>query len=130
MALGDGETWSSFRHSVVDDAGHSLHAIPDMTCTLHENVSYVSCYGEAIKTKEDAERRFMRLVKELQTILPPESWEAAEIEPRIGSIRSYTAEEQDSHAQIDLDIALRWLSKDEVSYVITIFGWPAIGPQL
>jgi len=38
--------------------------------------------------KEEAELRFTGLINELQAVLPPERWTGAEIEPRIGSMRS------------------------------------------
>ena len=74
--------------------------------------------------------RFTGLINELQAVLPPERWTAAEIEPRIGSMRSYTCGDQISDAGIDIDIVPQWSPDEEISYVVTIFGWTAIAPQL
>ena len=74
--------------------------------------------------------RFTGLINELQAVLPPERWTGAEIEPRIGSMRSYTWGDQISDAGIDIDIVPQWSPDEEISYVVTIFGWIAISPQL
>jgi len=76
------------------------------------------------------ELRFTGLINELQAVLPPERWTGAEIEPRIGSMRSYTCGDQISDAGIDIDIVPQWSPDEEISYVVTIFGWIAISPQL
>lgn len=132
LAAGGG-TWRSFHDLKPDDeeTKHPLDpTIPDMDCNVDDIANYVSCYGPAIGQKEGAERRFTGLINELQAVLPPERWTGAETEPRIGSIRSYTCRDQDSDAQIDIDIAPRWSPNEEISYVITIFGWTAIEPRL
>jgi hypothetical protein len=132
LAAGGG-TWRSFRDLKPDDqeTKHPLDlTIPHMDCSVDDIANYVSCYGPAIGQKEGAERRFTGLINELQAVLPPERWTGAETEPRTGSIRSYTSRDQDSDAQIDIDIAPRWSPNEEISYVITIFGWTAIEPRL
>jgi hypothetical protein len=114
-----------------DETKHPLDpTIPDMNCNVDDNANYVSCYGSAIRQKEGAERRFTGLVDELRAILPPERWTGAEMEPRIGSIRSYTWGDQISDVGIDIDIVPQWSPDEEISYVVTIFGWTAIAPQL
>jgi hypothetical protein len=128
-----GEALSSFRGSNVDAeaAKYPLEpTIPDMDCSVDEIADYVSCYGSPIASKEKAEHRFTGLINELQAVLPPERWRGAETEPRIGSIRSYSCRDQDSDAQIDIDIAPQWSPDEEISYIVTIFGWTAISPQL
>jgi len=128
-----GEAWRSFGGSNVDDetAKHPLDpTIPGMDCSVDEIADYVSCYGSPIASKAEAERRVTGLIDELQAALPSERWRGAETEPRVGSIRSYSCRDQDSDAQIDIDIALRWSPDEEISYVVTIFGWTAIAPQL
>jgi hypothetical protein len=127
-----GEAWRSFHDSKTDyeETKYPLDpTIPDMNCNVDDIANYVSCYGSAIPRKEEAERRFTGLINELQGVLPPERWKGAETEPRIGSIRSYTSEDQMSDAQIDIDIAPQWSPDSEMSYLITIFGWTAIEPR-
>jgi hypothetical protein len=101
-----------------------------MDCSVDEIADYVSCYGSPIASKEEAERRFTGLIDELQAVLPSERWQGAETEPRTASIRSYTCRDQDSDAQIDIDIVPQWSPNEEISHVITIFGWTAIEPRL
>ena len=99
--------------------------IPDMECDVDRIVSYVSCYSSVIGTREEAGNLFTRFTDELQSILPSDKWRKVKQEPRIDSIRSYTYEDQESDAHIDIDlIALA------DSYIVTIFGWPAIYPRL
>jgi hypothetical protein len=132
LAAGGG-TWSSFHRAKIDNeqTKRALDpTVPDMDCSVDEIGDYVSCYGSPIANKEDAERRFTELIDELRAVLPADRWQGAETEPRIGSIRSYSCRDQDSDAQIDIDIAPRWSPNEEISYVVTIFGWTAIAPQL
>jgi hypothetical protein len=132
LAAGGG-AWRSSHDSKPDDneTKHPLDpTIPDMNCNVDDIANYVSCYGPAIGRKEEAELRFTGLINELQAVLPPERWTGAEIEPRIGSMRSYTWGDQISDAGIDIDIVPQWSPDEEISYIVTIFGWTAISPQL
>jgi hypothetical protein len=126
-------TWNPFYRAKIDneETKQPLEpGIPDMDCRVDEIADYVSCYGSPIASKKEAERRFTGFIDELQAVLPSERWQGAETEPRSASIRSYTYLDQDSDAQIDIDIAPRWSPDEEISYVVTIFGWTAIGPRL
>ena len=132
LAAGGG-AWRSFLDLRPDDEETKRPldpTIPDMACSVDEIADYVSCYGSPIASKEEAERRFTGFIDELQVVLPSERWQGAKTEPRSASIRSYTYLDQDSDAQIDIDIASRWSTDDQISYVVTIFGWTAIGPRL
>ena len=132
LAAGSG-MWRSFHDLRPDDEETKRPldpTIPDMDCSVDEIADYVSCYSSPIASKEEAERRFTELIDELQAVLPSERWQGVETEPRIASIRSYTCRDQDSDAQIDIDIASRLSPDEETTYVVTIFGWTAIGPQL
>jgi hypothetical protein len=132
LAAGGG-AWRSSHDSKPDDdeTKHPLDpTIPDMNCNVDDIANYVFCCGPAIGRKEEAELRFTGLINELQAVLPPERWTGAEIEPRIGSMRSYTWGDQISDAGIDIDIVPQWSPDEEISYVVTIFGWTAISPQL
>jgi hypothetical protein len=128
-----GETWPSFSGSTDDDRAGKYptdFAIPDMDCSVDRIADYVSCYGSPIASEEEVQRRFTGLVDELEAVLPPIRWQGVEDEPRVGSTRSYTYRDQDSDAQIDIDIARHWSSDEKISYVVTIFGWTAFEPRL
>jgi len=100
-------------------------SIPGMECYVDRIVSYVSCYSSMIGTREEAGNLFTRFVDELQSMLPSDRWRRIQEEPRLDSIRSYTYEDQESDAHIDLDLVAR-----VDSYMITIFGWTATDPRL
>jgi hypothetical protein len=133
VALAAGDVrWSSFDSAKIDDEETKRPldpSIPGMNCSVDEIGDYVSCYGSPMASKEKAEDRFTGLIDELQAVLPPDRWRGAEIEPRTASIRSYTYQDQDSDAQIDIDIAPQFSPDEEISYVVTIFGLTAIAPQ-
>jgi hypothetical protein len=100
-------------------------SIPGMACDVDRIVSYVSCYSSLIRDKEEAGHRFTEFVEEFQSILPSDRWRRIQEEPRLDSIRSYTYEDQESDAHIDLDLIAR-----VDSYMVTIFGWTATDPRL
>jgi hypothetical protein len=99
--------------------------IPGMACDVDRIVSYVSCYSSLIRDKEEAGHRFTEFVEEFQSILPSDRWRRIQEEPRLDSIRSYTYEDQESDAHIDIDLVAR-----VDSYMVTIFGWTATDPRL
>jgi hypothetical protein len=100
-------------------------SIPGMACDVDRIVSYVSCYSSLIRDKEEAGHRFTEFVEEFQSILPSDRWRRIQEEPRLDSIRSYTYEDQESDAHIDIDLVAR-----VDSYMVTIFGWTATDPRL
>lgn len=100
-------------------------SIPGMSCDVDRIVSYVSCYSSLIRDKEEAGHRFTEFVEEFQSILPSDRWRRIQEEPRLDSIRSYTYEDQESDAHIDIDLVAR-----VDSYMVTIFGWTATDPRL
>jgi hypothetical protein len=48
--------------------------IPGMDCNVDDFANYVSCYSSAIGSEEEADRRFIRLINELQAVLPSDRW--------------------------------------------------------
>jgi hypothetical protein len=104
--------------------------IPGMDCSVDDIVNSVSCYGSAIGNKEEASQRFIRLINELQAVLPSDRWRGEETQPGIDSIRSYTYQDQNSDAHIDIDLIAQLETEGEFSYLVTIFGWGATEPRL
>ena len=76
------------------------------------------------------DHRFIELIDELQAALPSDRWRGVETEPRIDSMRSYSYEDQDSDAHIDIDLIGRPQTQGTYSYLVTIFGWTATEPRL
>jgi hypothetical protein len=93
-----------------------------MDCSVDEFANYVSCYSSTIGSEEAASYRFIRLINELQAVLPSDRWRGVETEPGIDSIRSYTYENQNSDAHIDIDLIAEPKMDGDYSYLVTIFG--------
>jgi hypothetical protein len=79
-------------------------SIPGMDCSVDRIANYVSCYASAIGSKEEASRRFVRLINELQAVLPSDRWRGEETHAEIDAIRSYTYEDRNCNARIDIDL--------------------------
>jgi hypothetical protein len=136
LALAEGSgALSHFRGSAIEnEEGKDRFdpPLPGMDCSVDEIANYVSCYSLAIGTKEEADRRFTRLIDELQAVLPSDRWRGVEVQqaqPGIDSIRSYTYEDQNSDAHIDIDLIAQLESERDYSYLVTIFAWAATEPQ-
>ena len=128
-----GKALSRFRGSTIEnEEGKDRFnpPIPGMYCSVDDIANYVSCYGSAIGSEEEASDRFIRLIKELQAALPSDHWRGVETEPGIDSVRSYTYEDQNSDARIDIDLVPQLETDGEYSYHVSIFGWAATEPQL
>jgi hypothetical protein len=128
-----GEGLSRFRGSTIEnEEGNNLFdpPIPGMNCSVDGIANYVSCYGSATRSKEEADRRFIGLINELQAVLPSDRWRGLETEPGIDSVRSYAYEDQNSDARIDIDLVPQRETEGEYSYLVSIFGWAATEPQL
>ena len=104
--------------------------MPGMDCSVDDIANYVSCYGSAIGSKEEASQRFIGLINELQVALPSDRWRGEETEPKIDSIRSYTYEDQNSGAHIDIDLIGQLEMEGDSSSLVRIFGWAATEPRL
>ena len=128
-----GEALSRFRGSTIEDEeGKDLFnpPIPGMDCSVDEIGNYVSCYGSAIGSREEASQRFIGLINELQAVLPSDRWRGEETQPDVDSIRSYTYEDQNSGAHIDIDLIGQLDMEGDYSYLVRIFGWAATEPRL
>jgi hypothetical protein len=106
-----GEALSRFRGSTIKnkEGKESFNPldppIPGMDCSVDDIVNNVSCYGSAIGSKEEAR-------------------------PGIDAIQSYSYEDRNSDAHIDIDLIAQLETEGEYSYLVTIFGWAATEPRL
>ena len=128
-----GEALSRFRGSTIEneEGKNSFNPpMPGMDCSLDDIANYVSCYGSAIGSKEEASQRFIGLINELQAVLPSDRWRGEETQPEVDSIRSYTYEDQNSGAHIDIDLIGQLDMEGDYSYLVRIFGWAATQPRL
>jgi hypothetical protein len=87
--------------------------IAGMDCYIGRIASYISCYSSLIDP-QDADTLFTRLMDELRVALPSERWKGIKKEPGISSVRSYTCENRNSSAHIDIDIIVRMEPEDKV----------------
>jgi hypothetical protein len=130
------EALSRFRGSTIENqAGKDRFnpPIPGMDCSVDDIANYVSCYSSEIGSEEAADRRFIGLINELQAVLPSDRWRGVEAQapqPGIDSIRSYTYEDPNSDAHIDIDLIAEPKADGDYSYRVTIFGWAATEPRL
>jgi hypothetical protein len=113
-----------------DEKDRLKSPLPGMDCGIDRIVNYLSCYSDTVRSEEEANDVFTRFVDALQSKLPSDSWKKVKTEPRIDSIRSYTYEDENSDAHIDIDLVARPVPEGANSYVVTIFGWPATEPRL
>lgn len=73
-----GEALNSFRGPTIEnEEGKEPVQASDagMDYSVHYIANYVSCYGSAIGSEEEADRRFIRLINDLQGVLPTDRWE-------------------------------------------------------
>jgi hypothetical protein len=100
--------------------------IVEMECSIDRIANYVSCYSSPVHSEEEAETLFTRLIDDLQAGLPSDRWIGAGKEPGLGtaSIRSYTYEDQNSYAHIDIGIIAGTGPSGQNFYMVAIFGWP------
>ena len=101
--------------------------IAGMDCYLDRITTHVSCFSSLIHTEEESVTLFTWLIDELQAALPSDTWIGTRKEPGMGtaSIRSYTYEDQNSYASIDIDIIAGTEPSGQNFYMVAIFAWPA-----
>jgi hypothetical protein len=99
-----------------------------MDCYLDRITTHVSCFSSLIHTEEEAVTLFTWLIDDLQAALPSDRWIGARKEPGMGtaSIRSYTYEDQNSYASIDIGIIAGTGPSEQNFYIVSVFGWPGL----
>lgn len=121
-----GDSLQRFRGSAIQDEegkNRLRPQIPGMNCSLDSIANYVACYGSTIENKKDADSRFFRFIGDLRAVLPPADWLGVEPQPRVDAVRSYTFEDRNSGAHIDIDLVRRLANEENYSYLLTIYGW-------
>ncbi|PYK51708.1 MAG: hypothetical protein DME20_01050 [Verrucomicrobia bacterium] len=131
LALSSGkEAMHPFRGSPSEKDPHKDRLNPPiagMDCYLDRITTHVSCFSSLIHTEEESVTLFTWLIDELQAALPSDTWIGTRKEPGMGtaSIRSYTYEDQNSYASIDIDIIAGTEPSGQNFYMVAIFAWPA-----
>jgi hypothetical protein len=96
---------------------------PGMHCGIDRVLSYVACYSDSLMTKKDAESMFARLIDDVQTALPSDSWRQLEGVPHISVVRSTGYQHRKSGARIDIDLMAHAAGQEKVLYSLRVFGW-------
>lgn len=97
--------------------------IEGMECHIDRIASYISCYSY-LTDPEKADILYARLIDELQAALSSDTWKGIQKEPAMSSVRSYTYEDQNSNAHIDIDILAQLTPGGQNSYMVSVFAWP------
>ena len=131
LALSSGkEAMHPFRGSPSEkdpDKDRLNAPIAGMDCYLDRIATHVSCFSSLIHTEKEAVTLFTWLIDELQAALPSDRWTGTRKESRaagMASIRSYTYDDQNSYAHIDIDIIAGTGPGGQNFYMVAIFGWP------
>ena len=97
---------------------------PGMHCGIARVLSYVACYSDSLMTKKDAESMFNRLMDDVQTALPSDSWRQLEGVPHISVVRSTGYQHRKSGARIEIDLMTHAVGEAQNFYSLRVFGWP------
>ena len=95
---------------------------PGMDCGIARTIMYVACHSASLK-KEEAEAMFARIIGDMQTALPSDSWGQVEAVPYTGLIRSISYHNWKSGAQIDVDLMVQPAEEAQPLYWVRVFGW-------
>jgi hypothetical protein len=75
--------------------------------------------------KTEAEAMFARIMDDVQTALPSDSWTPVEAAPHVDSIRIRSYYHLKSGAQIDVDLVAQPTGEAQALYYVRVFGWKA-----
>ena len=96
---------------------------PGMDCDISRSVIYVACHSARLN-KNEAEAMFARIIDDVQTALPSDSWTPIKAVPHgdLIQIRSYY--HLKSGARIDIDLVAHqpgWATQP--LYWLRVYGW-------
>src|SRR5215831_12637488 len=96
---------------------------PGMDCGIARSLLYVACHSTSFN-KNEAEAMFARIMDDVQTALPSDSWMAAvEAAPHVDSIRIRSYYHLKSGAQIDIDLVAGPEWDAQPLYWVRVYGW-------
>jgi hypothetical protein len=96
---------------------------PGMHCGIERVLSYVACYSDSLMSKKDAESMLTRLMDDVQTALPSDSWRQLEGVPYISVVRSISYQHRKSGARIEIDLMAHAVGEAQNFYSLRVFGW-------
>ncbi len=95
---------------------------PGMDCGISRSVIYVACHSASLN-KNEAEAMFARIMDDVQTALPPDSWRSVQAVASAHLIRSISYHHLKSGARIDTDLVVHPSGKAQPWYGIRVYGW-------
>lgn len=95
---------------------------PGMDCGIARNVIYVACHSVSLNENE-AEAMFARIIDDVQTALPSDSWTPVEAVPHADLIRIRSYSHLKSGARIDIGFVVYPSGKAQPLYGIRVYGW-------
>ena len=95
---------------------------PGMDCGIARALIYVACHSAAFNKKE-AEAMFARIIDDVKTALPSDTWRPLEAVPHADLIRSSSYQHLKSHARIDIDLVAQPAWYSERLYWVRVYGW-------
>ena len=98
---------------------------PGMDCGIDRSIMYVACHSPSL-TKKEAEGLFTKIMDDVQTALPSDTWRP--VEPGVPDtrvIRNISYHNGKSGAQIDVDLMVQTTWEAQPLYYVRVFGWKA-----
>ena len=95
---------------------------PEMDCGIGRSVIFVACRSVSL-SKKDAEAMFARIMDDVQTALPSDTWTPVEATPHADFIRMRSYYHLKSNAQIDIGLVGGLRGDAQALYWIRVYGW-------
>jgi hypothetical protein len=95
---------------------------PGMDCGIARSVIYVACHSASLN-KNEAEAMFARIINDVRTALPSDSWRPVEAVPHADLIRSSSYQHLKSGARIDIDLVAQPAWYPQPLYWVRVYGW-------
>jgi hypothetical protein len=95
---------------------------PGMDCGIARALIYVACRSAGLKEKE-AEAMFARIIDDVKTALPSDTWRPVEAVSDADLIRSSSYQHLKSGARIDIDLVAQPAWYSQRLYWVRVYGW-------
>ena len=97
-------------------------ATPGMDCGIDRALLYVACHSASLNKKE-VEGLFTKIMDDVQTALPSDTWRQVEGISHSDVTRSISYYHRKSGAQIDIDLVVHSAGEAQPFYWVRVFGW-------
>jgi hypothetical protein len=95
---------------------------PGMDCGIARTLMYVACHSATLN-KTEADALFARIMEDVRTALPSDSWIPVRGVSHAGLIRSSGYQHRKSGARIDIDLVTQPARDTEPLYWVRVYGW-------